>query len=45
MDKDRRYLNLEKPPFNFPKPILMIKDDNQHPAPDKYMGMWEIKEL
>lgn len=42
---DCRYLNLEKPPFNFPKPILMIKEDYQYTAPDKYMGMWQIKDL
>ena len=40
-----RYLNLEKPTFNFPKPILIIKEDYQYTAPDKYMGMWEVGEL
>ena len=42
---DCRYLNLEKEPFNLPKPIFIIKESPQPPAPDKYMCMWEIDKI
>ena len=43
---DWRPLNLEKPPFNFPKPIHIIKEQFQHKAfYDKSLGLWKIDEI
>lgn len=41
-----RPLNLEKPPFNFPKPIMMI--DEQCPSAflfDKTMALWRLEDI
>lgn len=43
-----RPLNLEKPPFNFPPPILLINEgctQGQGAFEDKALGLWRIKDL
>lgn len=43
---DWRLLNLELPPFNFPKPILLIKEDV--PFEDergKHLGLWRLEDV
>jgi|SRR3989344_5201491 len=43
-----RPINLEKTPFNFPKPILMINErctEGNGAYKDKCMGLWKIKDL
>ncbi len=37
-----RPINLELPPFNFPKPLLLINDFKDK---GKYMGLWEMKSI
>lgn len=39
---DWRFLNLEKEPFNFPKPLYIIKE---HPVWDKCMALWYLDNL
>ncbi len=36
-----RPLDLEKPPFSLPKPILLIKEDEPH----KYLGLWLLDSI
>ncbi len=41
-----RPLNLEKPPFSLPSPLLIIKE--MHPEPlyeDKSLGLWRVSDL
>jgi SAM-dependent methyltransferase len=41
-----RSINLQKPPFNFPDPIVLL--DDTYPLPsyyDKHLGLWKISEL
>jgi len=43
-----RAINLEKPPFNFPKPIKVIWEDNLDDFGmyhDKCMGLWDLSEI
>jgi len=41
-----RRLNLQIPPFSFPKPILLIDEKSPNPkTPDKHMGLWKIADL
>lgn len=42
-----RYLNFEKPPFNFPAPIILIdeKCTEGRKFADKAMGVWKIEDL
>ena len=45
---DWRILNLEKAPFNFPKPIKLINEkctEGDGSYADKCLGLWEIKDL
>ena len=42
---DWRPLCLQEPPFNFPKPIEIIKEDEKSFFADKHMGLWLIKSL
>lgn len=43
---DWRVLNLEKAPFNFPKPILLIHEGFKHADfGDKSLGLWRISDL
>jgi hypothetical protein len=47
-DGDWRLLNLEKPPFNFPEPILLINEECTEIGGayrDKSLGLWEIGSL
>jgi hypothetical protein len=37
-----RPLNLELPPFNFPKPLLLIEDSVFY---KKYIGLWELSSI
>ena len=41
-----RPINLQKPPFNFPEPIMLL--DDTYPLPnyyDKHLGLWKITEI
>ncbi len=43
-----RAINLEKPPFNFPKPIKVISEDNLDDFGmyhDKCMGLWDLSNI
>ena len=42
-----RPLNLQRPPFNFPKPLVLIKEECKHDKryPDKSLGLWKIKDI
>ena len=40
-----RELNLEKPPFALPKPILLIEENETKPGHRKCLGMWLTKDL
>ena len=42
-----RALNMQLPPFNFPKPIYLIKDfdDSQRDHHGKYLGVWRGEDL
>jgi len=41
-----RPLNLQKPPFNLPAPLVFIEDTFPNPNYfDKYMGLWKISDL
>lgn len=43
-----RPINLQKPPFNFPMPILLINEqctEDEGRFVDKSLGLWEIEEL
>ncbi len=45
---DWRIINLEKPPFNLPKPIKIINEkctEGQGTYTDKSLGLWKIKDL
>jgi hypothetical protein len=45
---DWRIINLEKPPFNFPKPISLINEkctEGDGTYADKSLGLWKISEL
>ena len=39
-----RYLNLEKEPFNFPKPLFLL-EENKWPTANKHMGIWYINDI
>jgi hypothetical protein len=39
-----RPLNLEKAPFNFPKPIEIISEQSDY-NPEKCMGIWSLEEI
>jgi hypothetical protein len=41
---DFRMLNLEIKPFSFPKPHILI-DDNNNMNPTRYIGVWKISDL
>jgi hypothetical protein len=41
-----RRLNLQIPPFSFPKPLLLINENCPNPKiPDKHVGLWRIADL
>lgn len=42
-----RPLNLQKDPFNFPKPIALFDEQSKHdPAyPDKALGLWDLQSI
>ncbi len=41
-----RRLNLQIPPFSFPKPLLLLDEQSPNPAsPDKHIGLWRISDL
>ncbi len=46
---DWRPLNLEKPPFNFPKPIMFVEEFNEtgfrKESKHKILAVWKIKDL
>lgn len=43
---DWRVLNLERPPFNFPKPHALLNEGFKHDQyHDKSLGLWKISEL
>jgi hypothetical protein len=39
-----RHVNFQLPPFNFPKPLLLI-DEQYKNKPVKYCGLWQIESL
>jgi hypothetical protein len=39
-----RPVNLELPPFNFPKPLLLIEEQYKN-KPVKYCGLWQLESL
>lgn len=39
-----REINLQLPPYNFPKPLLLI-NEGVPKCPDKNLGLWKIKDL
>jgi hypothetical protein len=41
---DFRYLDMEKPPFNFPKPKERLKDFQFGSFP-RYVNVWEISKI
>jgi SAM-dependent methyltransferase len=43
-----RPIDLERPPFNFPKPLRLVQDDvpeNEIFASNKCLGLWKLSEL
>jgi SAM-dependent methyltransferase len=41
-----RRLNLQRPPFSLPEPLLLIDEKCPDPAaPDKYLGLWRVADL
>lgn len=41
-----RPLNLEKPPFSFPRPIVSINEEHRDPAAfDKHLALWRVSDL
>ncbi len=42
-----RPLNLQRPPFNFPKPLILINEGSKHEKrhPDKSLGLWKIEDI
>ncbi len=42
-----RPLNLQQPPFNFPEPLVLIKEECKHDKqyPDKSLGLWKIEDI
>jgi len=42
-----RPLNLQQAPFNFPKPLKLIKENCKHDKryPDKSLGLWKIEDI
>ncbi len=42
-----RSLNLQKPPFNFPKPLALINEGCKHDKryPDKSLGLWKLEDI
>lgn len=43
---DWRLLNLEKPPFNFPKPLTMIEEDVPFELErGKHLGLWRLDDI
>jgi hypothetical protein len=45
---DWRIINLEKPPFNFPKPLSLINEkctEGDGTYADKSLGLWKIRDL
>lgn len=39
-----RPLNMQKPPFNFPKPLKIVSEQSDY-NPEKCMGIWSIEEI
>ena len=45
---DWRIINLEKPPFNFPKPMSLINEkctEGDGTYADKSLGLWKISDI
>jgi hypothetical protein len=41
-----RRLNLQRPPFNLPEPLLLIDEKSPDPAAsDKHLGLWRVADL
>jgi len=42
-----RPLNLQRQPFNFPEPLVLIKEECKHDKryPDKSLGLWKIEDI
>ncbi len=43
-----RPVNLQRPPFNLPRPLLLVPERTYHPADrysDKSLGLWPLAEL
>ncbi|MGB8367492.1 MAG: class I SAM-dependent methyltransferase, partial [Candidatus Babeliales bacterium] len=42
-----RPLNLQKPPFNFPEPLVLINEGCKHDKkyPDKSLGLWKLEDI
>jgi len=40
-----RPLCLQEPPFNFPKPILVVNEDEIGEYSDKHMGLWRKEQI
>jgi hypothetical protein len=39
--KGRRFLNLQQPPFSFPKPLQLFKENE----PLKFIGLWKLPDI
>jgi hypothetical protein len=45
---DWRLLNLEKPPFNFPKPLQLLNEqcsEGGYQFRDKSLGLWRVQDI
>jgi hypothetical protein len=40
-----RYLDLEKPPFNFPSPLKVLTEETKEIYQAKSLGLWKIEDL
>ncbi len=42
-----RPLNLQRPPFNFPEPLVLINEGSKHEKrhPDKSLGLWKLEDI
>lgn len=42
-----RPLNLQRPPFNFPEPLVLMNEECKHDKkyPDKSLGLWKIEDI
>lgn len=38
-------INLEKPPFNFPKPLYIINEKSPYSLHDKCLALWKLEDL